>query len=164
MQRFVTFLIFALLMTATYIYFRQPAVTSNFDIKAPHFYVLGTKGKKYEMLHLSETAKFMGDGYTFHLEDLKVELNIGDIHRIEVLEEKNGRQRIQFNYSNSYMSASVYDVINNEVVPVSYRVLSSVGHGFIYIIALVVFSVFAPLVSRSIFWIIKLRKDTQKQA
>lgn len=141
---------------------KGPVVTSNFASEAPRFYVLGVKEGEYKMLLLSE-AYDNPDGFQFHLNKEKVLLDVGDIHSIRVLEDTEKKQRIGFYYSNSYMSESIYDVTDNKVTPIEYRITGSIGYGLVYFFIFIASLIIAPLLSKLVFWqLAKYRNNIKK--
>ena len=142
-----------LCITLTHFVTRAPAVTSNFMEDAPRFYVLGKLENKYEMILLSEFDNLEKE-YSFELDKDKITLNVGDIHTIEVIKKSKHNQRIKFHYSNTYISESIYDVTNNNVTPIRYTLISSVGDGIIYMFAFILAVFLIPMITHEIiFWL-----------
>jgi hypothetical protein len=163
MKSIVNILLIALCMIAAHFFAQAPAVTSNFKMDAPRFYVLGKKEGKYEMMRLSKVKEKAG-AYKFHLDENAITLDVGDVHTIEVIETTDNKQRIRFFYSNTYMSESTYDVIDNNVIPIKYRITSSIGHAMIYMFAFIASIILAPMMSSCIFWFWTKQKEKNEKA
>ena len=125
-----TFILITMKLTA------PSAVTSNFLEGAPRFYVLGISNGNMKMLTLKEATEKGGD-YEFHLGQDSIELNVGDIHRINVVENNENEQVIEFNYQNTYSSTSIYKVSNNKITPLKYKINHHIGQGLSLLVALV---------------------------
>ena len=131
-----------------------PAITENIVEEAPKFYVLGEKAGKYSKLYLKE-AIVNDAGYQFRLNVDSVELSVGDVHNINVLESDETSQLIEFNYINTYSSTSTYKVINNKIEPVSYQVNGNMGSAFLLMFLIIPAYVIAGSIVRYIrrkFW------------
>jgi len=77
MRRVLTITLFLVFMTVSMRATQPAAITSNFAVDAPRFYVLGMKDGKYKMLRLSE-ALTEADKYLFRLDKEKIKLDVGD--------------------------------------------------------------------------------------
>lgn len=129
--------LFIVFMAALLKVAQGPAITSNFHEEAPNFQVLGIKGGEYEVLSLSEALRGKGL-YRFNLEDKERKLELGDVYSVEVLESADGKQRVRFVYSDTYVSESIYEVSNNTIRPIKYRILGSIGHVGLYLLLVAV--------------------------
>ena len=89
---------------------------------------------------------------SFLLDQPSVTINVGDIHRAEVLEDYGDRQLVAFHYSNTRTSTSVYHAYRDRVEPVSYRITSSVGHMSMAIFLLVPALVATWAISAIVMW------------
>lgn len=120
------------------------AITENIIENAPRFYILGIKGTEMKMLVLSDAIENM-EGYEFHLNQHVVNLNVGDMHQIKVIENTGDAQVIQFNYQNTYNSSSLYKVSNNKVTPLQYKVNNHIGQAPVFVLALITAIVLSSL-------------------
>ncbi len=155
MSKFLTVIIFFIIMFISFQITKPDPVTSNFSEEAPRFYVLGFIDGNYEMVRLTDVSK---KEYDFHIADKeKVILDVGDIHTINVLENSENKQKIQFNYSNTYTSESLYEVSNNTITPIQYRMVSSIGYMVVYVFNFIVSIILAKVLSRLIIWLWKKR-------
>lgn len=89
---------------------------------------------------------------TFLLPQKSITINVGDIHRAEILEEHRAWQLIAFYYSNTRTSTSIYRAYQDRIEPISYRVTSSVGQFFGAITLLVPALVLSILISAILNW------------
>lgn len=136
MLRFILTIIILKIGTNMMMDHTLPAMTENIVEEAPKFYVLGEKAGKYSQLYLKEAIE-NDAGYQFRLNVDSVELSVGDVHNINVLESDEISQLIEFNYINTYSSTSTYKVINNKIEPVSYRINSNMGTGIIVLFLII---------------------------
>lgn len=91
------------------------------------------------------------DVVTFLLPQPSIVINAGDVHRADVVEDHETWQLVEFYYSNTRTSTSIYRAYADRIEPLSYRVTSSVGQVisamFALIPALVISLVFVPLIN-----------------
>ncbi len=113
-----------------------PEVTDNFFEQAPRFYVLGKKGDQYQMLTLQKAIEQQAD-FTYFLDQQQVELNVGDIHNIQVLSTTDETQLIEFNYMNTYSATSTYQVTGNQIRPIRYKINHHMGQVFFFPLAII---------------------------
>jgi len=71
---------------------------------------------------------------TFLLPERSATINVGDIHRAEILEDNGEWQLVAFHYSNTRTSTSIYRAYRDRIEPVSYKLTSHVGQAFSAII------------------------------
>ncbi len=128
-----------------------PTITSNFEDKAPHFHVLGFKNGDYEILTLSQAIN-SNDQFRFHLRATEHRVELGDQSFAELLYEDDGKQRIRVFYNNTYMSESIYEVVQNNVTPLKYQILGSIAYAGVYLIVIAVSLAMASLLSKGIIW------------
>ncbi len=160
MKKILTFAYICIFLLST-IYLSRPApITSDIINNAPLFNVLAVKDNEYRMLRLVEALESPSD-YAFYLNESEITLDVGDIHTIRVINTEGSKQRITFFYSNSYMSKSTYDVHDNKITPVEYQLTSSIGHAFIYLIALLFSVTIAPFASRFTLWLFNILRNTK---
>lgn len=138
---------------------KDAPVTANFGEDAPYFHVLGTRNGQYEVLYLKRVQEEK-DAYKYYLEESRKKIVLADQSYAEILEVEEGVQRIKLFYKNTYMSESIYEVSENGIRPVEYRVLGSMGHLGRYLVVIVVAAVFAALLSR---WVIYRWTGQRKQ-
>ncbi len=113
-----------------------PEVTDNFSEQAPRFYVLGKKGDQYQMLTLQKAIEQQAE-FTYFLDQQEVELNVGDIHNIQVLSTTDETQLIEFNYMNTYSATSTYQVTGNQIRPIRYKINHLMGQGLFFLLAII---------------------------
>jgi hypothetical protein len=132
-------------------YVSTPTVTDGFTGSvARNFTVAGIVaggdaiGQPYRVYTL-ERLNFVGlnlDGVSFLLPKSNITINVGDIHRAKILEDHGDWQLVQFDYSNTRTSTSIYRAYADRIEPVSYRLTSSVTHMsavlLLFVIALVI--------------------------
>jgi len=89
------------------------------------------------------------DGVSFLLPKPKITINVGDIHRARILEDHGDWQLVQFDYSNTRTSTSIYRAYADRIEPVSYRLTSSPMHMFavllLFVIALAITGIIASV-------------------
>lgn len=139
-----TFVVISMKVTA------PDAITKNIIEEAPNFYVLGLNGSNLRMLTL-KNALASEDEYVFWLNQESVELNVGDMHRIKIVETTSDEQVIEFYYQNSYSSTSRYSVSSNKITPLKYKVNHHFGQGPIFLLALIL----AVISSSLIVWLFR---------
>lgn len=157
MKSILTVIIFCIFVVALFKVTQPAAVTSDFAEKAPLFFVLAKRDGQYEVLRLSD-ALASREQYLFHLDEAEIRLDTGGIYLITVLDSIGERQRIRFYYSDTYVSQSIYEVSDNTITPVEYRLLSSIGHGGLYLLIIAVSAFVAPLGSHFLVWLWVRRK------
>lgn len=99
------------------------------------------------------------DGVSFLLPKPKITINVGDIHRAQILEDHGDWQLVQFNYSNTRTSTSVYRAYADRIEPVSYRLTSSPMHMFAVMLLFAVSLVITGIITG----ILKLRARRTQQ-
>jgi len=67
----------------------------------------------------------------FLLPEPEITIYVGDIHHARIIEDHDDWQLIEFNYSNTYHSTSIYRAFADRIEPVSYQVNSSVTDALI---------------------------------
>jgi hypothetical protein len=89
-----------------------------------------TNNQRFRVLSLQQLNTGTADltDITFLLPRPTVTINVGDIHRVEVLEFHDDWQLVAFHYSNTRTATAVYRAFADRVEPVSYRMTSSAGH------------------------------------
>lgn len=89
-----------------------------------------TNNRPYRVLTLQRLNTGNADlsNITFLLPQPTITINVGDIHRAEVLEFHDDWQLVAFRYSNTRTSTAIYRAYADRVEPVSYRVTSSPDH------------------------------------
>jgi hypothetical protein len=89
-----------------------------------------TNNQQFRVLNLQQLKSGNADlsEITFLLPRPTITINVGDIHRVEVLEFHDDWQLVAFHYSNTRTSTAIYRAYADRVEPVSYRVTSTVGH------------------------------------
>jgi len=123
-----------------------PTETTNFTgLTARNFTVAGivtgevTNDSPYRVLNLQQLTAGNVDlsEITFLLPQPTITINVGDIHRVEVLEFHDDWQLVAFHYSNTRTSTAIYRAYPDRVEPVSYRLTSSAGHLFYAVLLLI---------------------------
>ena len=131
-------LIYGLCLIVLY-FTSTPTQTTDFvDRTAHEFTVAGVvrsnlnEGEDYRVFNLERLNAGSIDltGITFLLPQRSITINVGDIHRAEILEDHGEWQLVAFHYSNTRTSTSIYRAYQDRIVPVSYRLTSSVGQFF----------------------------------
>ena len=103
-------------------------------------------------LEILNSGDYDTTNLSFLLDQPSVTINVGDIHRAEVLEDHGEWQLVAFHYSNTRTSTSIYRAYPDRVEPVSYRLTSSVGHMFMAIIFLIPAFVVSWIIATIIAW------------
>jgi len=137
--------IYGLSLIAMYIA-STPTETEDFKgLTARNFTIAGivtgkvTDNRPYRVLNLERlnAGELDLSGITFLLPQPTITINVGDIHRAEVLEDHGAWQLVAFHYSNTRTSTAVYRAYADRIEPVSYRLTSSVGHVFYAVLLLI---------------------------
>lgn len=146
----LTSLLFVAFTAVSLRFVEGPTISANFEQDAPHFHVLGIKDGEYFVVGLSQVRN-EPEGYRFHLYENEQRIELGDASFAEVLDETDGKQTIRVFYNNTYMSESIYQVSNDTVVPVEYKILGSMAFAGVYLLVAAVSLATASLLSG---WII----------
>lgn len=101
-------------------YFTVAGIVTGDSAAEGPYRVFNLQGLESGQLDLSEI--------TFLLPQQSITINVGDIHRAEILEDHGSWQKVAFHYSNTRTASAIYRAYADRVEPVSYRVTSSVGH------------------------------------
>jgi hypothetical protein len=96
---------------------------------------------------------------TFLLPIPSVTINVGDIHRAEVLEHADDSQLIAFHYSNSRTSVSVYRAFEKTIEPVSHKVTSDVGQGFSAVLLFIPALIISAIIASAYNWVAHRRAE-----
>lgn len=110
-----------------------------------------TNNQQFRVFNLQQlnSGKVDLSAITFLLPRPTITIDIGDIHRVEVLEFHDDWQLVAFHYSNTRTATAIYRAYADRVEPVSYRVTSTVGHvayaAFLLIPAFLVSRIFAGI-------------------
>jgi hypothetical protein len=136
--------VYVALLVPGYFLTLPPAVTEDFSRHSRSFSIAGVRagdaGGEVEYLAwtLARVARGPADaGVTFLLPEPQVTIDVGDIHRVRVLEEHGDWQLVEYDYANTHTSTSVYRAYRDRVEPVSYRVTSSIAHAFLAMVLIV---------------------------
>ena len=92
------------------------------------------------------------DGVSFLLPKPKITINVGDIHRAKILEDHGDWQLVQFDYSNTHTSTSIYRAYADRIEPVSYRLTSSPMHMFAVLLLFIVALVLTGIITGVLKW------------
>jgi len=123
------------------------AITEDIVENAPRFYVLGVEGTEFKKLTLKQAIESK-EKYVYRLNQDSIDLDIGNSHRIEVVESTNDAQVIQFNYQNTYNSTSTYRVSNNTITPLKYKVNHHFGQVPIFVVSIILGALCSSLIVR----------------
>jgi len=98
-----------------------------------------TDDRPYRVLNLERlnAGELDLSDITFLLPQPTITINVGDIHRAEILEDHGEWQLVAFHYSNTRTSTAVYRAYVDRIEPVSYRLTSSAGHLFYAVLLLI---------------------------
>jgi hypothetical protein len=128
--------VYGLGLIVTYVV-TTPTETPPFDERVNWNFTLAgvitgdvTNNQRFRVLNLQQlkTGNVDLSEMTFLLPRPTVTIDVGDIHRVEVLEFHDDWQLVAFHYSNTRTSTAVYRAYANRIEPVSYRVTSTAGH------------------------------------
>jgi len=114
-----------------------------------------TNNRPYRVLtlgQLNSTEPDLSD-ITFLLPRPTITINVGDIHRVEILENHDDWQLVAFHYSNTRTSTAIYRAYTDRVEPVSYRVTSSAAHLFYAVLLLFPAYLLARIITPILNWI-----------
>jgi len=92
------------------------------------------------------------DDVSFLLPKPMITINVGDIHRAKILEDHGDWQLVQFDYSNTRTSTSIYRAYADRIEPVSYRLTSSFMHMFAVLLLFVIALVFTGIITAVLNW------------
>ena len=112
---------------------------------------IGQPYRVYTLEHLNFVELNL-DGVSFLLPKSKITINVGDIHRAKILEDHGDWQLVQFDYSNTRTSASIYRAYADRIEPVSYRLTSSVTHMFAVLLLFVIALVITGIITGVLNW------------
>lgn len=84
----------------------------------------------------------------FQLPKRNVVIKSDNIYHVNVLENHDDWQLIEFNYSNTYTSKSVYRAYADHVEPVSFQMTSHVGQGMVALAMIIPVYFIAWLITR----------------
>ena len=153
--------IYGLCLIAMYLSSTPPEKTTDFTGRtARDFTVAGVitghsnKEPKYRVFNLEyvNSGELDLTGVTFKLPSNSITINVGDIHRAEILEEHDGWQLVAFHYSNTRTSTSIYRAYDNRIEPVSYKLTSHLGQAFSAIILLIPALVLSAIITAFLNW------------
>ena len=139
-----------------------PTETERFTGRTAHEFTIATVaanssdgGRDYGFVNLERLQAGALDVSSrgFLLPEPTITINVGDIHRAEVLDDHGAWQLVAFYYSNTRTSTSIYRAYEDRIEPVSYRRTSSVGHLFAATLLLVPALLASAVTSRTFNWL-----------
>ena len=157
----MTFIVVYGLCLVVFYFASTPKQTEDFTGRTAHEFTVAAVVRSspsaeagYRVLNLERLNAGNIDltGLSFLLPEASITINVGDIHRAEILEDHGDWQVVAFYYSNTRTSTSIYRAYQDRIEPVSYRVTSSVGHFFAAMILFVPALVLSALISAMFNW------------
>ena len=139
----------------------QPEETEDFTGRvAREFSIAGfvktksPQNREYRVFNLEalNSGNINLSNITFLLPEKAITIDVGDIHRAEILEDHGEWQLVAFNYSNTRTSTSTYRAYNDRIEPVAYKLTSHVGQVFSAIILIVPALIVSIIITAILNW------------
>ena len=157
----VFIVVYLLCLTGMYFNTIPPEETKDFSGRvAERFFIAGVvkmnsqQNQEYMVFSLKalRSKNPILFNVTFLLPEKAITIKVGDVHRAKILEDHGEWQLVEFNYSNTHTSTSIYRAYNDRIEPVSYKLMSHVGQAIWAIILFIPALILSKVITAILNW------------